>query len=369
MFVLLTSLYQNGIITYKIFKLVLFYINICRFNRTRPSMQMCEKRKSMKKALKITKNILVWTLIVVAVLMMIFTILSVKTFDRNDRSLLGYKAYTVLSDSMSATDFDAGAIVFVKEVDDPATLKPGDIIAYLSQSEENAGAVITHKIRKLTVYQNEPAFITYGTTTNVDDEDPVTYPYVMGKYEFHIPYIGHFFEFLKTTPGYIICIFLPFALLMLYNGINCVKLFRRYRKEQQAEINAERQKLTEEREENARVLAELRALKAQLEGGGAAPQPAAPQTGGAAASAPAPVNTNVITPAPAEAAGQPNTTDAPKASEQTLTRRVRSVPRAVAEDAPTSAPAAAPAPETAAGGTEGNGSEPSALRRPRARRR
>ena len=82
----------------------------------------------MKKALSIIKNIFVVLIVLVAVGMMIFTVVSVNTFNRSDRSLFGYKAFIVLSDSMSKTDFDAGDLIFVKEVDDYATLKEGDIL-------------------------------------------------------------------------------------------------------------------------------------------------------------------------------------------------------------------------------------------------
>ena len=80
------------------------------------------------KALKIIKNVAVWLVVALAVCMMLFTIVSVSTFDRADRSLFGLKAFIVLSDSMSKTDFDAGDLVLVKEVE-PQTLKEGDIIA------------------------------------------------------------------------------------------------------------------------------------------------------------------------------------------------------------------------------------------------
>ncbi len=49
--------------------------------------------------------------------MMVFTIVSVTTFDRNDRALFGYKMYIVRSDSMSATDFKAGDLILVRSVD------------------------------------------------------------------------------------------------------------------------------------------------------------------------------------------------------------------------------------------------------------
>ncbi len=223
----------------------------------------------MKKALDIIKTILVWLVVAVAVFMMIFTIVSVNTFDRNDRALFGMKAYTVLSDSMKA-EFSSGSIILVKEVD-PATLKPGDIISYISQSTEGFGEVITHKIREKTIdAQGNPGFITYGTTTGVNDENVVTYPYVTGKYVGHVPALGHFFQFLKTPPGYFVCIFIPFALLILYQGIKCINLFRRYKKEQMAEMQEEKDKLAAEREENARMLAELQALKAQMSANNAA---------------------------------------------------------------------------------------------------
>ena len=218
----------------------------------------------MKKVLNIIKNIFVWLMVALAVCMMIFTVVSVNTFDRSDRSLFGFKAFIVLSDSMSKTDFDAGDLVLVKEVD-PATLKEGDIIAYTSQNTSNYGETVTHKIRKLTTDANgEPGFITYGTTTDTDDETIVTYPYVLGKYTTNIPKVGRFFMFLKTTPGYIVCILIPFLLLILIQGLNCIRLFRRYKLEQMAEMKEERAKIEEERAESQKMMAELLALKAQL---------------------------------------------------------------------------------------------------------
>lgn len=221
----------------------------------------------MKKALNIIKTTLVWLVVLAAVSMMIFTVISVTTFNRNDRDLFGYKMYIVNSDSMSKTDFDAGDLILVKEVD-PSTLKEGDIITFMSQDTDHFGETITHKIRKLTTdAEGNPGFITYGTTTDTDDETIVTYPYVLGQYKSHIPKLGTFFNFLKTTPGYFVCIFIPFMLIIIYEGVKFFNLFRRYKKEQMDEMEAERAKIEEERAANAKMLEELQALKAQLEGG------------------------------------------------------------------------------------------------------
>lgn len=220
----------------------------------------------MKKFFNVVTKCLVFFIALLAVGMMIFTIVSVTTFDRNDRQLFGYKAFIVLSDSMSATDFDAGDVVLVKEVD-PSTLQEGDIISYISQGQDNYGETITHKIRTLTTDANgEPGFITYGTTTNTDDDTVVTYPFVLGKYQTRLPKVGTFFQFLKTTQGYIICILIPFLLLILYQGLNCVRTFRQYKEEQMEELQAERTKIEEERRKSDAMMAELLALKAQLAG-------------------------------------------------------------------------------------------------------
>ena len=220
----------------------------------------------MKNVFQITKKIFIWLIMVMAVFMMVFTVISVTTFNRNDRNLFGYRTYVVMSDSMAATDFKAGSLIFVKEVD-PTTLQEGDIITFISQSSESFGEVVTHKIRKLTRDANgNPGFVTYGTTTNTDDATIVTFPYILGKYQTNLPHVGTFFNFLKTPQGYIVCIFLPFMLLILHQGVNTVRLFRRFKSEQLDEMNQEKARLEEERAKNAKIMAQLLALKAQLEG-------------------------------------------------------------------------------------------------------
>ncbi len=227
----------------------------------------------MKKAWKIISTALVWIVVVIAVLMMIFTIVSVNTFNRNDRNIFGFRCYTVLSDSMSATDFDAGDLVLVKEVD-PTTLKEGDIIAYQSQNSENYGATVTHKIRAKTTDANgNPGFITYGTTTGVDDETVVTYPFILGKYQLALPKVGTFFQFLKTPQGYIVCILIPFLLLIIYQGLNCVKTFKLYKAEQMAQLQAEKDALEAQRKQSEDMMAQLLAMQQQM---AAQNRPAAP---------------------------------------------------------------------------------------------
>jgi signal peptidase len=233
----------------------------------------------MKKALQITKNVLVWLVVAVAAGMMVFTLISVNTFDQNDRNLFGFKFFIVRTDSMAATDFDAGDVIISKSIK-PEDLVEGDIITFVSTDSASFGETITHKIRRLTTDENgKPGFVTYGTTTDTDDATVVTYEYVVGKYVGSIPKLGTFFSYLKTPLGYVFCILIPFLLLIVSQGVNCIRIFRQYKKEQVDEVKAERAKLEEERAESRRMMEELLALKAQLEKkeGGESP-PKAPES-------------------------------------------------------------------------------------------
>ena len=68
----------------------------------------------MKKVLSVTGRILTWLLVVFAVCMMLFTIISVTTVDKQERSLFGYRMFVVLSDSMKDT-FSSGDLVVSRE--------------------------------------------------------------------------------------------------------------------------------------------------------------------------------------------------------------------------------------------------------------
>ena len=251
-----------------------------------------KKPLDLKKILEVAKTVCVWLIVAFAVFMMIFTLVSVNMFDQNERSIFGYKFFVVRSDSMAATDFKAGDIIISKVVD-TTTLKEGDIITFISEGSENYGETVTHKIRKVTTdAYGSVAFVTYGTTTDKNDDALATY--VLGKYVGKLPNLGAFFMFLKTTPGYIICILIPFLILIISQGINCIQLFRRYKQEQMSEMEAERAQIEEERAESQRMMAELLELKRQLAGQSAVqvtdtPAPAAVPVTEASASAEVPV--------------------------------------------------------------------------------
>ena len=230
---------------------------------------------TVKKIGNIAIKIVTWLLVAFTVFMMLFTIISATTVDRNDRNIFGIRFYIVQTDSMSPSEnnkdmdvhFNAGDIILVKNVKDPSKLRAGDIISFVSTNEDSYGETVTHMIRRPE--RNDEGkligYVTFGTNTGVDDEAIVEPSYVLGEYCGKLPGVGNFFAFVKTTPGYITCILVPFLLLILYNGINVIRLFKRYKKEQNEIIEAERAELAAERKQNEIMMRELLELKAQLQ--------------------------------------------------------------------------------------------------------
>ncbi len=227
-----------------------------------------------KKILNISLKVVTWLLVAFTVFMMIFTVVTVSTVDKNDRSILGFKFYIVRTDSMSKSEknadmdvhFNAGDIVIIKKVEDPRAMQAGDIIAFMSTNEVSYGETVTHMIREARTTEDGKllGYVTYGTNTGTNDDALVEPEYILGEYAGKLPMVGNFFAFVKSTPGYIVCILVPFLLLILYNGVNVIRLFRQYKREQTEILEAEKAQIAEERRQNEEMLRELQALKEQL---------------------------------------------------------------------------------------------------------
>ena len=237
----------------------------------------------MKKVLNVALKVVTGLLVAFTVFMMLFTIITVTTVYKNDRAIFGTRFYIVQTDSMSLSEnnkdmdvhFNAGDIILIKDVADKNALQPGDIIAFISMNDESLGETITHMIREVEYKDGKvKGYVTFGTNTGGNDESLVEPAYVIGKYAGKLPGVGNFFAFVKSVPGYIVCILVPFLLLILYNGVDVIRLFRKYKKEQMDAMQAEKDQIEADRAETQRMMQELLALKAQLEQKSGAPAPA-----------------------------------------------------------------------------------------------
>lgn len=230
--------------------------------------------QAVQKTLDIIGKVFSWIVIAITVFMMVFTLFSTLTFDKNDRNLFGFRFYIVLTDSMSLSEnnkdddvhLDAGDIVIIKNASDPAALQPKETIAFISQNSESFGETVTHMIREVrkTADGRVIGYVTYGTNTGTNDEALVEPAYVLGTYAGRLPRVGHFFQFLKSTQGYVVCILIPFLILIGWQGIKTFRLFRLYKSEQMADMEAERAEIAKEREMSAQMMRELQELREQL---------------------------------------------------------------------------------------------------------
>ncbi len=291
-----------------------------------------------KKVLDVTAKVLTYLLTAFTVFMMVFTIVTVTTVDKNERSFFGYRFYIVKTDSMSKSEnnahldvhFNAGDIIIVKNVEDNTALEAGDIITFISTNDESYFETITHMIRDREYDKGRfIGYRTYGTNTGVDDKAIVEPGYVLGKYTGKLPAVGQFFAFVKTTPGYIVCILVPFLLLILYNGVNVIRLFKQYRGEQMSAMQAERDKIDAERAENLRMMEELMALKEQLMKQQAAPAPVEAPAPEAKPEIPAEIPAKEAE-APAEETAE-SAEPTPEATEETPAESAEEIPEEIEE--------------------------------------
>ena len=162
----------------------------------------------MKRAMRILSTIFTTTFILIFLLTLYFAI--------NSRNADGvrfgpYIFLHVLSGSMEPT-IRTGSLMLIKEVAAFEQLATGDIVTYLPIVDRNA--LLTHRI--ISIDSNLQQFITRGDANETDDQHPVRFGQVAGRYVFAVPFLGALSSFLRTPPGiaaavalYIFCIMAP----------------------------------------------------------------------------------------------------------------------------------------------------------------
>ena len=160
--------------------------------------------------------------------------------------VVGYRVFNIVSGSMEPA-YSVGDLIYVKEVD-PATIVPGDVITFVLNEDL---VVATHRV--VRVDAEKQRFYTKGDANETEDGMPVHYNNVIGIPQFAIPGLGYVSDFIQHPPGSYITIAAVAILLILTFAPDFMQKKPAVAKPSEAE------------EENARLKAELEALKAQLE--------------------------------------------------------------------------------------------------------
>ena len=167
----------------------------------------------MKKAVKITVNILAWIVLVFALLITLIVFSSEK--NNGVSNILGYMPLTVESDSMSPT-FKKGDMILCKEIDDVNDLKKDDVITFWTIIDGKR-VKNTHRIVEVNNVDGSVSFITRGDNNSADDDVPAYSSDIIGKWtDVKISGFGKVLDFLKTKKGFFICIIIPLAVFFLF---------------------------------------------------------------------------------------------------------------------------------------------------------
>ena len=122
-----------------------------------------------------------------------------------NKSLLGYRYYTVITPSMEP-NYNVGDLVFVK-VGGVRSIEVGDVITFDPSSDGKA--YLTHRVtQKLSDYQNTgvTCFRTKGDANNTEDSFLVDEDRVIGRVTFRIPKLGYFIRFVQLRWYYILAL-------------------------------------------------------------------------------------------------------------------------------------------------------------------
>ncbi len=190
-----------------------------------------QKEQKKQRALTITGIVL--CLLLLPILIVNVTLI-VKSYINTDEvpSIGGISPLIVLTDSM-LPEISSGDLIITKQID-PADVKVGDVISFFDPAG-NGSSVVTHRVIEIVTENGETKWRTRGDNNNTEDRVAVPFDNLVGIWTgTRIGGAGSVAMFLQTTPGLIVCIGCPLALLVGYDVLRR----RKYDKAKQEDTDA-----------------------------------------------------------------------------------------------------------------------------------
>lgn len=183
-----------------------------------------EKLLSLKKSLEHVGKLLSTAVIVILILVgafLIYYVISAKIVAKNAGVVPKISLYTIISGSMEPAIkvFD---IILDVRVDDPSTVKIGDVITFVSTSAISKDKTVTHRVLDIKKVNGKYEFVTKGDNNPTADSATVKEADLIGKTIFRIPKLGYIQMFILSKIGWIILILLPAIGIIIYDSM---KLF------------------------------------------------------------------------------------------------------------------------------------------------
>jgi len=94
--------------------------------------------------------------------------------------------YTVITASMEPT-IKVDDVILIRRVNNPETIKLGDIVTFISMNERSRGIPVTHRVQNIENTPEGLRFITAGDSNITDDMESVSFESILGRMIFKIP--------------------------------------------------------------------------------------------------------------------------------------------------------------------------------------
>ena len=191
--------------------------------------------KTLKKIGKVAVDVLIVVVFIISVILVIANLTADK--DNGEQpNVFGYVISSVQSESMSGT-FEKGALVVGKIPDEKTVIEKDAIISFYQKVNGNT-IINTHRVVDIDNAGSTPIYQTQGDNREVcpvPDTDWKTINDVTAVYQFHIPAVGGFIDFLKKPLGFVICLVLPMLAFIAWQVYKLIAIYLQSKKEQMLE--------------------------------------------------------------------------------------------------------------------------------------
>jgi signal peptidase len=124
-------------------------------------------------------------------------------------NLFHAKSLTVMSGSMEPA-ISTGDVVVAQQIA-PMAARVGDIVTFRDPLRHDR--LITHRVREIHVQQSKVLFVTKGDANTSTERWVVPVDGTIGRVAFHVPRLGYFMVWIRSTFGLLLLIVLPTLVL------------------------------------------------------------------------------------------------------------------------------------------------------------
>lgn len=204
--------------------------------------------KSNKSGFKKIIDIILWVVLglITAFVMVAF----VARIENPDMPKLGNNYYmSVESESMKGT-FNKGDVIVVKSYldEDRTKFEKDDVITYFAYDESGNRYINTHRVLYVEVREDATYYKTKGDNNLTEDSYFVTDSNVVGEWTgVTIPVVGGIISFIRTIPGFIVCIVAPMGAFLIYQLIDFVRAIEKYKNKDKVVLSKEEEELIKQK--------------------------------------------------------------------------------------------------------------------------